>query len=59
MDRQEPETAIHARQFLNELTELSSKHGIAITGEPVLFVMEPEDRQFSYRMDEQSRVTLG
>ena len=57
MDRQEPESAIQARQFLADLTELSVKHGIAIGGEPVLFMMEPDDQAYSYQMDEQSRVT--
>jgi hypothetical protein len=32
--------------FLSGLTELSMKHGIAITGKPVLFVMQNEDYAF-------------
>ena len=45
--------------FLSELSSLSAKYGIAITGEPVLFVMEREDHALSYRADEESRLSLG
>jgi hypothetical protein len=45
--------------FLAELTELSARYGIAITGDPTLFVMEPEDRAFSYRANDESRLSLG
>ena len=45
--------------FLSELTALSMKYGIAITGTPVLFVMEPEDYEFPYRIDGDSNLSLG
>jgi hypothetical protein len=45
--------------FLSELTELSMKYGIAITGNPVLFVMEREDYNFPYRIDNESNLSLG
>lgn len=45
--------------FLAGLTELSVKYGIAITGKPVLFVMEQEDYSFAYRADDESNLSLG
>ena len=45
--------------FLAELTELSAKHGIAITGTPVLFVMEREDFSYAYRIDDGCNLSLG
>lgn len=59
MDRQETETSVSATAFAAELTELSLKHGIAIAGSPMLFVMEPEDRLYAYRVNGESRLTLG
>lgn len=59
MDRQITETNLQLSKFLSELTELSNKYAIAITGEPTLFVMEPEDRQFTYRVDDVSRLSFG
>jgi hypothetical protein len=47
------------REFLADLTELSMKHGIAIGGTPVLFVMEGDDYRFAYRLDDQSNLSLG
>ena len=46
-------------EFLSGLTELSAKYGIAITGLPVLFVMEREDFLYSYRTDGDSNLHLG
>ena len=54
----DPRTA-KVEQFLSELTELSDKYGIAITGKPVLFMMEKEDYAFAYRADDESNLTLG
>jgi hypothetical protein len=45
--------------FLSELSRVCCRHGLGITGEPVLFVMEPEDYLFNYRADEQSKLHLG
>jgi hypothetical protein len=45
--------------FLSELTELSLKYGIAITGKPILFIMEEEDYAFPYRIDQHANLTLG
>ena len=59
MNQEQSEAVARAKKFLNELTELSLKYGVAIAGNPILFLTEPEDRQFSYLMDEESRVTLG
>jgi hypothetical protein len=43
-------------QFEVELTALSRKFGIGITGSPVLFVMEPDDFERKYLSDEGSRL---
>jgi len=45
--------------FLAALTEASAKHGIAITGKPMLFVMEQQDYQFAYRADAESNLHFG
>lgn len=45
--------------FLAELTELSRKHGLGITGEAVLFVMEYDDNPHAYHMDDESRLAFG
>lgn len=42
--------------FADSLTELCLKHGVGITGEPELFVMQPEDYELSYKVDENSRL---
>ena len=42
--------------FLAELTDLSVKYGIAITGSPVLFVMGQEDYPYSYYADDESNL---
>jgi hypothetical protein len=54
----DPRTA-KVEHFLSELTELSDKYGIAITGKPVLFLMEKEDYAFAYRADDESNLSLG
>jgi hypothetical protein len=45
--------------FLHDLTELSRKHKIALSGDPILFVMEPVDMQLEYRADDDSVVSFG
>jgi len=54
-----PDAATKASAFIAELTELSAKYGIALSGKPVLFVMQPEDFAFSYRMDNESNLSFG
>ena len=46
-------------RFLSDLTELSRKHGVGITGESVLFLMQtgPEsDYESSYKADSESHL---
>lgn len=43
--------------FLRYLTDLSVKHGIAITEDGVLFTMEHEDLPYSYRINESGHLT--
>lgn len=51
--------AEETEEFLRELTELSAKHGIAITGEPILVTMVWEDRASNYSMDAASNLHFG
>ena len=44
--------------FLRELTDLSRKYGLALTGKPTLFVMEADDHAHSYYADDESRLLL-
>lgn len=48
-----------AAAFLRDLTELSRKHRIALSGDPVLFEMEPVDMSLKYRADDDSVVSFG
>src|ERR1700722_18511705 len=43
--------------FLSDLTKISRKHGIALTP-ATMYRMEPEDRQFQYKSDDQSVISL-
>jgi len=45
--------------FLCELSELSWKHGVAIGGEPILFVMAREDYDCAYAADEMCELHLA
>jgi hypothetical protein len=44
------------RTFLADLTQVCARHGIGITGDAVLFVMEPEDYPHHYSVDAESRL---
>lgn len=44
--------------FLADLSDLCRKHGIGITGDATLFVMEPVDYQLNYQIDANSRLFL-
>lgn len=44
------------RAFLDELTELSHKHGLGITGYPALFVLEADDTERRYSCDDDSQL---
>jgi hypothetical protein len=37
--------------FAAALTELSERFGIGIAGEPTLYILEPEDRQYRYTVN--------
>lgn len=45
-----------AERFVEELTELSRKHGVGIADEPTLFMLEAEDADREYRIDDESRL---
>lgn len=44
--------------FLQELTDLSHKYGIGITGSPTLFIVERDDFALAYGCDDESNLTL-
>jgi hypothetical protein len=48
-----------ADAFMNELSELSQKHGIGLAGEITLFVMDRDEDGLQYHCDKESRVTLS
>lgn len=45
--------------FLSDLTELSRKHKIALSGDAAMFEMEPEDMDTEYRADDDSIISFG
>jgi hypothetical protein len=51
------ETCTELAPFLAELTELSRRHKIGITGDPVLFCLEDEDLDLNYSSDADSKLT--
>jgi hypothetical protein len=53
------EVAVDAALFERELTELSRKHRIGITGSMTLFVMEPDDFERRYSSDEKSQLQFA
>jgi len=50
-----PDTAA----FLQEMTELSRRHSLGLTGSITLFVMEPDDFERTYTSDNESRVQFA
>ncbi len=51
-------TTTEVDKFASELSELCRKHGLAIAGQPELFIMERDDYQLIYKVDDQSRLIL-
>ena len=49
---------IRLQEFLDKLTQLGAEYGLAISDEPHLFIMEPDDRLLSYAADDESRLIL-
>lgn len=44
--------------FLDGLAELSRRHRIGITGQPILFVMEHDDFERAYTADDDSNLVF-
>lgn len=44
-------------EFLHKLTELSAAYGLAINDGAELYEMEPEDRQYAYITDADSKLS--
>lgn len=55
----DPALDSQADAFARELAMLSRKHQIGITGRPVLFVMEEEDRMLAYEVDNESNLLIS
>jgi len=49
----------HIQRFLDELTALSVRYGIAISGSPALFLLEREDSDSVYSINDASELTFG
>jgi hypothetical protein len=45
--------------FARELSELCRKYGLAISGDPTIFVMEPGDYAINYGVNEASKLIWG
>ena len=45
-------------QFLEELTRLSLRHGVGIAGKPILFMMESDDYERLYKIDDGSNLAF-
>lgn len=48
-----------ASDFARDLTEISRRHGVGISGEPTLFMLEQDDVNLRYDVDDESRLTLA
>lgn len=48
-----------ADAFARELSSLCRKHGIGVTGDTTLFLMEQEDHQFDYSTGPDSKLYFG
>jgi hypothetical protein len=48
-----------ADQFAFELSELGRRYSVGLGGNPLLFLLEPDDYWFDYSVDVHSRLRLG
>lgn len=51
--------SVATERFLTDLAEISHRHGLGVAGDPVLFVLEPDDAALRYECDEESRLILA
>ncbi len=54
-----PSVSERTEAFVRELTDLSHKYGIGITGSPVLFLLVRDDFALAYDCDDQSKLILA
>jgi hypothetical protein len=57
--RAEARPSADLEAFLNDLGEVSRKHGIALTDGATLYIMEQEDFARSYSADSESALTFS
>jgi hypothetical protein len=55
-EERRPADVDRCNAFLTDLTQLCARYGIGISGDAVLFVMEPEDFAHRYCADSESRL---
>ena len=53
------QVGVDVAAFERELTELSRKHQIGITGSMTLFVMEPDDFERRYSSNKESQLSFS
>ena len=58
IDAETAQTQEKIARFLEHLTRLSLQCGIGITGKPVLFMMEPNDYERAYKIDDDSNLSF-
>ncbi len=54
-----PSVSEQTEAFVRELTELSHKHRIGITGSPDLFLLDRDDFALAYDCDDKSKLILA
>ena len=54
-----PSVSERTEAFVRELTDLSHKYGIGITGSPVLFLLDRDDFALAYDCDDRSKLILA
>jgi hypothetical protein len=59
IDQDQLHTSGAADSFALELSDLCRRHGVGLSGEPTLFVMERDDYAFNYGVDARSRLIWG
>lgn len=59
VESETPSVSERTEAFVRELTDLSHKYGIGITGSPALFLLDRDDFALAYDCDDQSKLILA